>query len=529
MRLAILPLALPFAAAVALPAAAQPVDRAAVNRIVDEAMNHSQVKDLAQHLTDRIGSRLPNSPQAREAEAWTQRQFRAWGLGNVRTEGFDFGRGWSYRTAGVRMVSPRPLDLVAIPVAWTPGTTGPVRAGIVLAPLAAPADFDAWRGKLKGRIVLISNPDDTLYALKPGAEARLSEAGLKALDIYRPPHHGGPTVGDWFASYQALNAKIDAFLAAEGALGWVRMSKRPGQVVGEGYFHKVGETPRLPGVEMAAVDYRRLARLARASEPVAMEIESEVSFHDEDANAYNVFAEIPGRDPSAGYVMAGIHLDSWVAGDGAGDGAGNVAVVMEAARILARLGVKPRRTIRFALWGGEMQGLYGVQAYVERHLADRGDPANTDRTKRDYGRWENLYPVRPRAGYRQLAAYFNLDNGPGRIRGIYAEGNAEVAPIFRTWLEPFAAMGAGTVAVQRRIETSHQYLQDIGLPGFQFIQDPIDPGHQIFQTRADTLDVLDQDDLRINAAIVASFLLFAADRDQPLPAMPLPTAPGATR
>jgi len=516
----------PFAIAVMLaacPAAA--TEPAAVDRILDAGMRQGRVMDYAQHLSDTIGPRITNSPQAREAERWTADELRALGL-SVRTEGFEFGPGWSKEHASLRMVSPRSLDLTAVPVAWTPPTAGAVTADIIVAPMAVEADFERWRGKLRGRLVLISDPDQALVAPKTSAR-RFSDSDLAALSAYEPPQHGGADIGEWFATYLSFNAKLDAFLAGEGAVGWARMAKRSGQVVGEGYFHKAGQTPRLPGVEIAAVDYRRLVRLARSG-AVRLEMANLVRFHAGDTKAYNIFGDLPGRDPAAGYVMAGTHLDSWGEGDGAADAGGNVAVVMEAARILTSLGVKPRRTIRFALWGGEQQGLYGIQNYVERYLASRGRTGDEDPARRDYGRWEALYPITPKPGYRDLAAYFCLDNGPGRIRGLYGEGAAQTTPILKEWLAPFAAFGASTVSSQRRIESGHQYLQDIGLPGFQFIQDPIDPDHQIFQTRIDTLDALDPDDLRINAVILATLLLAAAEREEPLPRRPVPNKPRST-
>lgn len=513
----------------AAPTAAEPVDLAAVNRIMDAGIARSEVMDLAAYLSDRLGGRLTNSPQARATEGWAEAKLRGWGLKNVRREGFEFGRGWSIERSSVRMVTPRPLDLRAMPVAWTAPTVGTVRGEAVLAPMTKEADFEAWRGKLRGKVVLISNPNDPLVVTERGKPHRFSDEELKALEIYEYPQADAVDLGAWFANYQGFAARLDAFLAEEGALGWARMARRAGQLVGEGYFHRAGESPKLFGMEIAAVDYRRLARLAKGAEPVTLDVLSDVRFHDEDSRAYNIFGEIPGRDPKAGYVMAGSHLDAWVAGDGAADAGGNVAVIMEAARILSSLGIVPKRTIRFAFWGGEQQGLFGIQDYVEQHLADRGRPGDPDPHRRDYGRWEKLFPIVPKSGYRDMAAYFTLDNGPGRIRGIYAEGNAELVPVFRQWLAPFAGLGASTVSMRGRIESGHQYMQDIGLPGFQFIQDPIDSDHQVFQTGLDSLDVLDADDLRQNAVIMASFLLFAANADAPLARKPIPAGPVASR
>ena len=253
---------------------------------------------------------------------------------------------------------------------------------------------------------------------------------------------------------------------------------------------------------------------------------SEVEFHDEDVNAYNVMADIPGTDRSGEYVMAGAHLDSWVASDGASDNAAGSAVVMEAARILMQLGVRPKRTIRFALWNGEEQGLWGSLAYVDQHLATRAPSTDPRLAGQPNNRtWRNRWPIQPREGHGDLTAYFNIDNGSGRIRGINAEGNVAAAPIFQEWLAPFASLGASTVSLRTSGGTDHVYMQSVGIPGYQFIQDPLDYDSRIHHTSVDSYDHLKPDDLRQAAVILASFLLNAANRDQPLPRMPVPTQP----
>jgi hypothetical protein len=513
------------AAPLASPAAAETVDRTMINRILDEGMNRSEVMETAAWLTDRIGGRLTNSPQMRAAERWTQQRFAAYGLSNVRAEGFVFGRGWSTVSHASRMTAPRVLTLRSIPVAWTPPTEGTISAGIVVAPMTEVDDFARWRGRLRGRIVLVSRPT-------PGSEPaeapfqRLTDEELRRLNSYEQPTHS-PLQIERRLSRADFAERLDAFLAEEGALAWVRISPRDGGLVhGAGYSYQTGRTPRLPGVEMAAEDYRRLARLALTDAPPTLEIASDVRFHDEDPNAYNILADLPGTDPRAGYVMAGAHLDSWVAGDGAADNAAGSAVVIEAARILRRLGVRPRRTIRFALWSGEEQGILGSLAYVERHLATR--PPETDPARqhlRPNQSWRYRYPITPLPGHRDLVAYFNLDNGSGRIRGIHAEGNVAAVPIFQEWLAPFAALGATTVAIQPTTGTDHVYLQSVGIPGYQFIQDPLDYDSRLHHSNVDTYDHLKAEDLRQAAVIMASFLWNAANRDEPLPRMPLPTQP----
>jgi hypothetical protein len=510
--------------ATAAPALAAP-DLAMVGRITDEGMNRGEVVETAAFLTDRIGPRLTNSPGMRAAEAWTAGKFTAWGLTNVHKEGFDFGRGWSIDSASVTMVAPRRMALRALPVAWTPATpAGGITAPVVVAPMSKPRHFAEWAGKLKGKIVAISFPRPPRDATKPGF-VRLDDKAIGELDEFQQPVTS-PDANDGWLKYIQFGQQLDEFLAKEGALGWVRMSYRDnGLLHGEGYQHR--QTPKLPGVELTAEDYRRLARLATQGE-VSLTIDSQVRFDDSDPNGYNIIADIAGSDAKAGYVMAGAHLDSWVAADGAADNGAGSAVVMEAARILATLKVKPKRTIRFALWSGEEQGLYGSANYIERHFASR--PSNPDPVKArlSYDFKLDQFPIEKKADYNLLGAYFNIDNGGGKIRGIHAEGNFAAVPTLREWLSPFASMGADAVVASPTEGTDHQFMSAIGLPAFQFIQDPLDYETTVHHSSVDTFDHLRPEDLRQASVILASLLWEAANADKPLPARPLPTKPKPT-
>lgn len=499
------------------------MDTAVVNRIADQGFNHGQVAETIGYLSDRIGGRMTNSPSMRQAEAWTQERFKGWGLSNVHKEGFEFGRGWWIEAAHVRMVAPRPVTLASIPIAWTPPTRGPLTAPVIVAPVRTEKDLAAWKGKLAGKIVLVSYPappkDETDAAFQ-----RLTDADLAKLNAYKQPSYD-PDASARLVERVGFAAKRDAFLASEGAVAWAGMSRSEGRRVhGEGSAYRVGQTPKLPGVELGAEDYRRLARLAKGGE-VKLEIDSNVHFEDADTKAYDVFADIPGSDPKAGFVMAGAHLDSWVAGDGAGDNGAGVAVVMEAARILRSLGVKPKRTIRFALWAGEEQGLLGSYAFVDTHLAHRPPPA--DPAQAELGPYfkSDTYPIQPLPEFSQLAGYFNLDNGSGKIRGIYTEGNFAVVPQLKEWLSPFASLGASTVVAQPTGSTDHVFMSRLGLPAFQFIQDPLDYESHTHHTDLDTYDHLRIDDLRQAAVVMASVLWSAANSDTPLPRNTLPTQP----
>jgi carboxypeptidase Q len=509
-----------FAAA---PPALEPVT---LNRISDAAFNHGEVVDIAAYLADQIGGRLTNSPAMRRAERWTSDQFKSWGLKDVRADGFDFGRGWWIEFSRVRMTAPRALDLHAIPIAWTPATNGPLNASVIVAPMLSDKDFAEWKGKLAGKIVLVTWPG----AAKDDVEApfqRLSDADIAKLDKYQQPVFD-PDARQKRIDRFRFRTKLDVFLAEEGALAWVQMSRSDGRVVhGEGYGYRAGKTPKLTGVEIGAEDYRRLARLAKLGD-VKLEIDSRVHFEDADHNAYNILADIPGTDPAAGYVMAGAHLDSWVAADGAADNGAGSAVVMEAARILASLGVRPRRTIRFALWAGEEQGLLGSGAYVEKYLARR--PPITDPALADLPPYFSLdtYPVQTLSGFSQMDAYFNIDNGSGKIRGIYTEGNFAVVPIFREWLSPFVSLGAAAVVAEPTESTDHVFFSRLGLPAFQFIQDPLDYETRVHHSDLDTFDHLRPEDLRQAAVVLASVLMDAANVDKPLPRKVTPSQPRIT-
>ncbi|MBO9624354.1 MAG: M20/M25/M40 family metallo-hydrolase [Sphingomonas sp.] len=511
-----------------VPLAAQTVDRNEVARILDEGLNRSQVMQTAQQLTDGIGPRLTNSPGMRRAEDWTAGKFREWGLANVHKEGFDFGRGWWIERASARMVSPRPIELTSIPIAWTPATPGRISAPVVVAPMSKEDHFARWRGKLSGKVVLVTLPND---GSEPGDAPfrRLGGDDLAKLDNYDQPQYD-PEATDRRIKRLEFATRLDAFLKAEGAVAYATMSPRDGKLIhGSGYLFGTGETQQVPGIEIAAEDYRRLGRLAKTGPAPVLEIENVVHFEDADTKAYNILADIPGSDPSGAYVMAGAHLDSWAAGDGAADNGAGVAMVMEAARILKAMGAKPKRTIRFALWAGEEQGLLGSMDYVERHIATRqrkpGAPSSG--LARFYG-WADRWPVVRQPGYDKLAAYFNIDNGSGKIRGIYSERNLAAVPIFREWFAPFASLGANTVAIRQTGGTDHVFFSAVGIPAFQFIQDPLDYGSRLHHTNVDTFDHLKAADMRQGAAVLAAFLLNAANAEKPLPRLPFPTEPNVT-
>jgi hypothetical protein len=509
----------------AVPASAQRVDD--VNRIIDEGMNHSQVMLIAAEMLDGIGPRLTNSPGMRRAETWAMGKFQGWGLANVRREGFEFGRGWEINAISARMMTPRVLPLTAIPIAWSPGSNGAISAPVIVAPMSKEEHFAEWKGKLAGKIVMVTMPGTGDEPSKAPFKRYTGEDMAKLDDFEQPSYD--PDAIDRRRLRTGFVEKLDAFLKAEGAVAWVRKSYRDGKLLhGEGYNFAKGRTLNLPAVELSAEDYRRLARLAKVGPAPVLEIDSNVRFDDSDSQAYNIIAEIPGSDPKAGYVMAGAHFDSWVAADGATDNGAGSAVVMEAARILKSLGMKPKRTIRFVLWSGEEQGLLGSLAYVEKYLATRPEAAEADSGLARYYGWSNRYPITPRPGHNDLKAYFNMDNGSGKLRGIHAENNGAAVPLLSKWLAPFASMDANKVVVSPTGGTDHVFLQSVGVPGFQFIQDPLDYDSRTHHSSADTFDHLKADDLRQASVVMAGVLLAAANSEEVLPRFPIPRQPSAT-
>ncbi len=494
-----------------------------IARIVDEGLSHSRAMANASELMDGIGPRLTNSENYDKAAEWALAKFREYGLGGVRKESYPFGVNWNLDSWSATMIEPRAVTMRSIPVAWSPPTNGTVAAPVILAPMSKPEHFDAWRGKLAGKIVLVSLPGEASQSDRPMFR-RFEAKDLAELDEYELPEDDLEPYED-FAERAAFALELSKFLEAEGAVAMVRKSGREnGLVSGEGYNIDPANRLALPFMELASEDYRRLARLEIAGNTPVVRLAISAHTDDADLTADNLIAEIPGSDPDAGYVMAGAHFDSWIAADGAtDDGVPSVAVI-EAARIIESLGVKPKRTIRFVLWSGEEQGLLGSIAYIEKHLATR--PVNeTAFGLERFAEWTTQFPIAKGPEYDDLKAYFNLDNGAGRIRGIYAENNIAAIPLLKQWLSPFASMGAGTVVAGRTSGTDHEYMQAVGLPGFQFIQDPLDYGSRVHHSSIDTLDHAPPDDMRQAATVLAAMLWQAANSDDVLPRPPLPTEP----
>jgi carboxypeptidase Q len=507
-------------------AAAPDGERAAIARIIDEGMNRSEAMATASALMDRIGPRLTNSENHRKAESWAMDLFKQRGLANVHVEPFDFGVGWNLDSYSVAMITPRALPLTAIPIAWSPGTNGTVQAPVIIAPMSREEHFAEWKGKLAGKIVLVSLPGQTSESKGPVFQ-RYTDAEIAELDTYTKPVFD-PDAAALQVKNRRFFGKLAAFLKAEGALAVVKMSYRDGKLVhGEGYDFQPGQTLALPAVELAQEDYRKLVRLAKTGDAPTIAITVAARYDESNLKAENVVAEIPGSDPKAGYVMAGAHFDSWIAGDGANDNGAGSITVLEAARLISKLGIKPKRTIRFVLWSGEEQGLLGSRAYIDQHYASR--PVDPSLKGIDsYIAWRNAFPITPKPEYSQLKAYFNMDNGSGRFRGIYSEGNLGAEKLLKEWLSPFDMLGADKLVVSKTGGTDHVFLQAIGLPGYQFIQDPLDYDSRVHHSNLDTVDHMRADDMRQAAVIMAGMLWQAANSDKELPRAVLPTQPTPT-
>jgi carboxypeptidase Q len=520
----LLTLALLAALAAPVAAAEEAVDLEMVTRIRDEGFTNSKVMDTVGYLTDVIGPRVTGSPQMREANDWTRQRLESWGLVNAHLEGWTFGRGWSLERSVVQMVKPTPATLVAVPRAFTPGTDGPRRGKVVKVKIESEADAEKYRGQLAGRIVLLGEPRDTANPEKPQF-TRYSDQeldGLAHFDV--EPARRGPLDREAITRRMRLQRVLRPFFVAENALATIEVSPADAGVVvvGRGGSWVKGEDPGVPALVMAAEQYNRLARLVDRDVDVELELDIRSHFQDDDPTAYNTVAEIPGSDKRGEVVMLGAHLDSWHAGTGATDNAAGSAVAMEAVRILQALDVKPRRTIRIALWSGEEEGLLGSKAYVAEHFGTRGGPPDPSESDLPSFLRRETGPVSAKPDHARLSAYFNVDNGTGKIRGIYAERNAAVAPLFEAWLRPLHDLGATTVTLRHTGGTDHLSFDAVGLPAFQFIQDEADYETRTHHTNLDVYDRLQKTDLMQAAVVLATFVYDAATRPERMPRRPLP-------
>jgi hypothetical protein len=490
-------------------AAGERVDLDAIYKIKAEGLEQSQVMDTLWYLTDVYGPRLTNSPNIRAAAAWATKRMTEWGLSRPRQETWGpFGRGWTNEKFTANVVTPQPFPLIAFARAWTPGTNGAVTADAVLAIVDREEDFNKWRGKLRGKVVLAARAT-TVNPLFTATGRRLTDQDL--VDIQSQQVTAGRGRGGAPAN-PAPNPNFPrqrmAFYAQEGAIA----ALEPGNgrndhgailVQGPSQNRDPKEPLTAAQVVVASEHYNRIARLLERNMPVTIELSVQNRFVDDTLDSFNVLAEIPGTDRADEIVMLGAHFDSWHAGTGATDNAAGSAAMMEAMRILKATGVRMRRTVRLALWTGEEQGFLGSRAYVKEQFADR-------------------ITMQLKPAHAKLSAYFNLDNGTGAIRGVYLQGNEAVRPIFAAWMEPFRNLGMTTLTIRNTGGTDHTAFDEVGLPGFQFIQDPVEYGAYSHHTNMDVYDRVQAQDMMKNAVIIASFVYHAANRDALLPRKTLP-------
>lgn len=481
----------------------EPVDLPAIYKIKEEGLQRSKVMEIASYLTDVYGPRLTGSPNIRAAGDWAVAELKRWGIANASLETWgSFGRGWTNDRYVGHLVSPSRSPIIAYPKAWTPGTNGPRLGEAISVTLATDADLDAQRGKLAGKFVLMVPERATAAHFEPQAR-RFSATEL--IERARQPVAAGPAQGGANAPTQDFLRKRMAFLVSEGVAATIEPGRGDGGtvfVVGGG-SRDAQDPPSVPQLVLAVEHYNRIVRILDRGLPVTLEFDITNTFHDADLSAFNVIGELAGSDRADEIVMLGAHFDSWHGGTGATDNAAGSAVMMEAMRILRATGLPLRRTVRLALWTGEENGLLGSRTYVNAHFGSR-----------------QTMELKP--GHQKLSGYFNVDNGTGAIRGVYLQSNEAVAPLFQSWMAPFENLGMTTLAIRSVGGTDHLAFDEVGLPGFQFIQDPIEYDSRTHHSNMDVYDRLQAGDLMKNAVIVASFVYHAANRDGLLPRKPLP-------
>ena len=574
----------------------QPNPTDPIERIKDEGMNRSQVMQTLSYLSEVIGPRLTASPAAKRANEWTRDTLAKWGLQNAHLEAWGpFGRGWTLKHFSAQVVKPQDIPLIAYPKAWSPGvkvtpevanTPSPKsKKNMSLSPPAQPpgsvvtadviyldakneADLDKYKGQLKGKIVLISQPVEVKAVFDP-LGTRRDEKNLLALANANPPGPGGGFGGgggggggrggagltqqerqQQLFQQTVFTAKRMNMLVDEGAAVAVDVSPRGtgGTIFVQqatvaqpipksaeemrtlarlNYYDPKAEAKMIPQVTVAVEHYNRMIRMIQQGEKLKMTVDLQVEYQDQDNMGYNTVAEIPGSDLKDEIVMLGGHMDSWQAGTGATDNGAGVAVALEAVRILQTVGLKPRRTIRVALWTGEEEGLLGSHAYVAQHFGKLEGGAGQFGGGGGFGGGDgggNRTPSKLTTlpEYEKFSGYFNLDNGTGKIRGVYLQGNNAVRDLFKQWLLPFGDLGASTITISNTGGTDHQSFDGIGLPGFQFIQDEIEYGTRTHHSNQDVFDRVQADDMKQAATIMAAFVYNTAMRDDKLPRKPAP-------
>ncbi len=479
-------------------------DLAMMAKIRDEGLNHSQVMEIVYNLTDASGPRLMQSPGYFRAARWAKTKLASWGLENANLEPWGpWGKGWELEKYYLAMTAPYYKPLIGFPKTFSKGTDGLIHAQVLLLDATDSAGLAVYQGQLKDKIVMIRRTDSLTLGFQPDA-GRYSDSDLLKLAAFDPKAPVPPShaYDAYIAAYRFLT-QVKKMAVREGALGILTTSPKnsDGTVFVQNGIPYNGEMePALNDISIAYEDFMTMQRLLQHHVPVTIDLELRTKIYADDQQGYNVIAEIPGTDQKLKeqLVMIGGHLDSWQGATGATDNAAGSAVMMEVVRILKAVGIKPRRTIRIALWGGEETGLHGSKNYVKNHFTDTA-------TKKF------------NAAGDKLSVYLNLDNGTGKIRGIYLQGNAAAGPVFDRWFQPFHDLGAKTLTLQNTGGTDFLSFDAIGLPGFQFIQDPMEYGTRTHHSNMDSYDHLSAGDLKQAATIIAAFVYDAAQWDEKIP------------
>ena len=502
---------------------AQRRDRDMIAAIRVEGLHRSQVMETVGWLSDVYGPRLTGSSAIEDAKSWAMQQLRQWGVANVHEERFAFGKGWSLERFHAHMTEPQVMPIIGYPKSWTTSTNGTETADVVRVDIRAPEDLDKYRGTLRGKIVLPQPPrevrmldGDLVLRMDDTLLAEASRTPPTLVSTRRPPRTG-QAVSDLIEQFYVdegvvavLDRGSDAVMVSGAPSGsnltWPTQRTDGGTVfVGRGGPRDENAGNVAPSATIAVEHYNRMVRLLDRGIPVRVEINIQTRFHDEDErlNAFNIIGEIPGTDLADEVVVLGAHFDSTHASTGATDNASGTAAAMEALRILQAVDARPRRTIRIALWGGEEQGLLGSRAYVRRHF---GDPTTME--------------LKPE--HEKLSAYYNIDNGSGRIRGIWLQANAAVAPIFERWIEDLQDLGVSTVGPRAIRGTDHVSFDRIGLPGFQFMQDRLEYNSRTHHSNMDFFDRVQRDDMLQMSVVAAVFAYNTAMLNERLPRKVLP-------
>jgi carboxypeptidase Q len=520
--------------------ATENIDLTMYARIREEGFKHSHVMEFGAALADGIGPRLTGSPNMAKANAWTRDTLTKIGLENAHLEDWgDFGMGWQQINTWARIVSPDPEPLWMQAAPWSPATNGPVTGEAVYIELKDAKDLDQYKGKLAGKIVLLGamrpTPDITEPLFHRYTTEELAEMETYPTDETRP---GAPTRQQQLADrarLTALRAAALKMMTEELVAAIITPTRDGGKGGGTGIIFddnganlvRSGQVKEnavtIPNAVMMIEHYNRLARMLENHVPVTLEVNIETKFTGDHEHGFDTVAEIPGNDPKlkSQVVMVGGHLDSWISGTGATDNGAGSIVAMEAVRILKALGVQPKRTIRIALWSGEEQGLYGSQGYVKLHFGTFAEPktpepASVPSFMRQHG------ALTTTKEWETLDAYYNLDNGTGKVRGVYTQENWAIAPIFKQWIAPLADLGVSTISYRNTGGTDHLSFDAVGLPGFQYIQDPMDYETRTHHSDMDTYDRLHALDLEQAAVVEAIFLYNTSEREAMMPRKPFP-------